>query len=239
LKWTLSSRYDLLDPSYSSYANVKVIDGVTHRYRLGDLHSTVDIAPNFADWYYFGTSLDHTFDINNYWLESWDIRSTLSITTAGLGKKEGTEGTDYSWRDARDPFGSQRDPTSGDYDPNVYNIDRVTGRTYGAGEGMGEGWNLSLSHNYTKDRWNTNNLHSINGAISFNLTKKWRLGYDTSYDIEQGILNTEHYRIYRDLRHWEAEIRVSFEQQQVIYWFQLRLKELPDVQFYGTRGRQW
>ncbi|MCP4231294.1 MAG: hypothetical protein GY771_14250, partial [bacterium] len=237
-KWSLSTRYDLLHPSYSSNANIKIIDGAEHRYRLGDLYSTIEVAPDFADWYYVNTSLDQTFDINNFWLERWDIATTLSFTTAGLGKDDETKGTDYSWRDARDPYGTQEDPSSGDYDPNVYNIDRVTGRTYGAGEGMGKGWNLSLSHYYTKDRWDSKNLHSLSGAISFNLTKKWRLGYDTSYDIEERTLNSEHYRIYRDLRHWEAEIRISFENKNVIYWFQLRLKELPDVQFYGTRDRQ-
>ena len=240
-KWTLSTKYDLLNPYKSSNANVKFVDGIEYRYRLGDLRSTVDVAPNFADWYYLSTKFGQIFDINNYRLESWDTATVMSFTTAGLGKKDAEKGstTDYSWRDARDPYGTQQDPASGDYDPNVYNIDRVSGRTYGAGEGMGDGWNISLAHNYTKNRKNTKNLHSISGAVSFNLTKKWRLGYDTSYDIEEGQLNSEHYRIYRDLRHWEAEIRVSFERSEVIYWFQIRLKDLPEIQFYGTRYRQW
>lgn len=206
-------------------------------HRLSDVTSTLELAPNFNDWYYLSTRVSTIHDVHLWMLKSFSVATTLSFTTAGLG--EADEKAGYGWENARDPYGNWQDPTGEDYDPDVYDTRNVPGQRYGAGEGMGRGWTFSLSHSYTAGTGETADIHSLRGAVAFDLTKKWRLGYDIYYDVTNGELVSEHYRIYRNLHRWEAEFRISFEQTEVIYWFQIRLTDIPEIQYLTTRRRQF
>ena len=196
--------------------------------------STVEISPNFRDWYFLSHQLQLTNDMYDFTLLDLDATTTISFTTGPLGREEGE--LDQSWRDATDAYGEPRTPEDEDLDPNVYNIDTITGRRYEAGEGMGRGWNFSLTHDYT---WSEGgfDLHTLRGAFSFDLTKKWRMGYDAYYDIAEREVISEHYRVYRNLHRWEAEVRISLERGDVIYWFQIRLIDIPEIEFYTTQTR--
>jgi len=204
------------------------------------LQNSIEVTPNFRDWYYLSHRLEFTNDIYDLTLLDFDVSTSISFTSgAGRREKEGTE--DQSWEEARDPYGRPRGPQDEDLDPNVYNIDTITGRRYEAGEGMGRGWNLSLSHDYGWARRGVGlsgaTLHTVKGALSFDLTKKWRLGYDAYYDVDEGELIGEHYRLYRNLHRWEAEVRIALERREVIYWFQVRLVDIPEIELYGTQRR--
>jgi hypothetical protein len=205
---------------------------------FSDLQNTVEVTPNFADWYFLSHRLQFTNDFYSLKLLNFDVSTSVSFTTAALGREEEE---DQSWDTARDPYGRVRNPGDEDLDPNVYNIDTLTGRRYEAGEGMGQGWNFSLTHDYS---WTAPvegseafSLHAAKAAFSFDLTKKWRLGYDIYYDVKDGELISQHYRLFRNLHRWEAELRVAYEREDVIYWFQVRLIDIPEIQLYGQQER--
>lgn len=203
-----------------------------------DLTNSIEITPNFADWYYLSNRMQFRNDFYSLELLDVDVSTTVAFTSASSTAREEDKQLDPTWRNATDPYGRQIGPGDESLDPNVYNIDTITGRRTEAGEGMGKGWNISLTHDYN---WSDSGfgLHTLKDAFSFDLTKKWRLGYDNYYDIEKGELIAEHYRIYRNLHRWEAEVRISFEDQEVTYWFQLRLVDLPEIQLYGSQGRTY
>lgn len=201
---------------------------------FSDLVNTIEITPNFRDWYFLSQRLQLRNDFYDLSFRDVDVTTTASFTTAPLARDE--RDLDQSWSEATDPYGRRRGPEDEDIDPNVYNIDTITGRRYEAGEGMGQGWNFSLTHDYS---WSEGgfDLHTLKGAVSFDLTKKWRLGYDAYYDIAEGELISEHYRVYRNLHRWEAELRIAFEREEVIYWFQVRLIDIPEIELYSTQTR--
>jgi len=219
--WTTTTSYDLGPMA-------------TDERRITDLVNTLELTPNFQDWYFVTQRLEARNDWYSLALKDFDVSTSVSFTSA-RGPSAGREGE--AGAAGVDPYGAKREADDTKLDPNVYAIDTITGRKYEAGEGMGQGWNLSVSHDYS---WSDTgfNTHSLKGAASFDLTKKWRLGYDAYYDINQGQLISEHYRIYRNLHRWEAEVRVSFEDANFIYWFELRLIDLPEVQLYGTQERE-
>jgi hypothetical protein len=206
--------------------------------RFSDIQNTVEVTPNFRDWYFLSHRLQFTNDFYTLKLLDFDVSTSVSFTTGALGREEEE---DQSWDAAGDPYGRMRESGDEDLDPNVYNIDTLTGRRYEAGEGMGRGWNFSLTHDYS---WAPRGegldpfvIHAAKGAVSFDLTKKWRLGYDVYYDIQDGSLISQHYRIFRNLHRWEAELRVAYEREEVIYWFQVRLVDIPEIQLYGQQER--
>lgn len=207
---------------------------------FSDLQNTIEVTPNFADWYFLSHRLQFTNDFYDLRLLDFDVSTSVSFTTGPLGRDRERE--DESWDAASDPYGRMRDAGDEDLDPNVYNIDTLTGRRYEAGEGMGQGWNFSLTHDYS---WTAPvesvepfSLHAAKAAFSFDLTKKWRLGYDVYYDIKNRELISQHYRIFRNLHRWEAELRVAYERDDIIYWFQVRLVDIPEIQLYGQQQRR-
>ncbi|MEE8640374.1 MAG: putative LPS assembly protein LptD, partial [bacterium] len=201
---------------------------------FSDLVNTIEVTPNFRDWYFLSHRLQLTNDTYDFSLLDLDATTTISFTTGPLAREEGE--LDESWREAADPYGRPRVPEDEDLDPNVYSIDTITGRRYEAGEGMGQGWNFSFTHDYS---WSEGgfDLHTLKGAVSFDVTKKWRLGYDAYYDVAEGEVISEHYRVYRNLHRWEAEVRISLEREEVIYWFQVRLIDIPEIELYSRQER--
>jgi hypothetical protein len=220
--WDTSTSYNLGEPSSPGGR------------RFSDLVNAIEITPNFRPWYYLSQRLQFRNDLYDLSFRDVDVTTTVSFTTGALAREE--RGLDQSWDKAEDPYGRRRGPEDEDIDPNVYNIDTITGRRYEAGEGMGRGWNFSLTHDYS---WSEGgfDLHNLKGAVSFDLTKKWRLGYDAYYDVKEGRLISEHYRVYRNLHRWEAELRIAFEREEVIYWFQVRLIDIPEIELYSTQTR--
>jgi lipopolysaccharide assembly outer membrane protein LptD (OstA) len=233
----VSASYNLDDLVEGIGGYYRMTDRGPEYHRLSDVTSSLELTPNFADWYYLSSRVSTVHDVHLWMQKSFSVATTFSLTTAGIG--EADEETGYGWENARDPYGNWEDPAGEDYEPGTYDTRNVPGRRYGAGEGMGRGWTFSVSHNYTKGNSGVSDLHSLRGAVAFDLTKKWRLGYDVYYDVAGNELVSEHYRIYRNLHRWEAEFRVSFEQTEVIYWFQIRLTDIPEIQYLTTRQRQF
>jgi hypothetical protein len=202
------------------------------------LNHNLQINPTFANWYNLTSSLIWSQDpYQELKTVQVSVVTSLGFNTAGLQDKKDTEGNqNLDEANQTGSSGAQNAAGINRYNPSLENstLNRLR-----AGEGMGEGFILQLEHEYSPGLTSNNDIHTIRGEVGFNLSKMWRIRYDNYYDLNIGKVISEHYRIYRDLHCWEAEVRISTERSQVEYWFQIRIKELPEFQLFGTREREY
>lgn len=202
------------------------------------LNHSLQINPTFANWYNLTSQLIWSQDpYQELKTIQVSVVTSLGFNTAGMQDKKDAEGNQNA-DEANQTGSSAAQNTAGinRYNPSLENssLNRLR-----AGEGMGEGFILQLEHEYSPGLTSNNGIHTIRGEVGFNLSKMWRIRYDNYYDLHLGKVISEHYRIYRDLHCWEAEVRISTERSQVEYWFQIRIKELPEFQLFGTREREY
>jgi hypothetical protein len=102
-------------------------------------------------------------------------------------------------------------------------------------------WSLSAEYvlNYQKPFLTPQTTQSIRVYGDFNLTQKWKFGYDSSYDFTLKDISYTALNIYRDLHCWEMVfnwIPVGFNKG---YTFEIRVKSdvLKDLKL--TRRRSW
>lgn len=227
LTTSIGYNFSPLQSSLNERAASSLLDPPSIAYSMrnwSDLTNSLRINPNFADWYTLTSQLAMSHDAYTWERVGMSITTSLGFDSSKLAKKDKEE----------DVSASKTSP--GRYDPGE------TARRFNrlkAGEDMGEGFTLQFDHTYTPGPTTANDIHTIRGEVGFNLSHNWRIRYDNYYDLTDGKVISEHYRIYRDLHCWEAEIRISTERHQLEYWFQIRLKELPDFQLFGTRERDY
>ncbi|RLC44766.1 MAG: hypothetical protein DRH44_01390, partial [Candidatus Coatesbacteria bacterium] len=111
-------------------------------------------------------------------------------------------------------------------------------RYLGTERGIKEGFSFRLMHSYSKSRGSPYSVQSLGGDIEASLTRNWRIAYATNYDMVEKRFQRQTFRIYRDLHCWEAEVRITYEQRNVTYWFELRIKEIPEVKITGIQQRR-
>ena len=70
-------------------------------------------------------------------------------------------------------------------------------------------WNLSFNYSfsYNNNVINTNVTHTIMLSGDVNLTSKWKIQYNTNYDIRAGKLAVSSFSIYRDLHCWDLNVQ--------------------------------
>jgi hypothetical protein len=102
--------------------------------------------------------------------------------------------------------------------------------------GEGLPWNVSASLSFSKERQgDPRSNFNVNGSI--NITRAWRVQYDTRYDIQGRELLGYGFSVYRDLHCWE----MSFNRRQLAddweFFFQINLKSHPEIKVeQGDRG---
>lgn len=203
-----------------------------------EVHHSLKVSPTFANWYNVSSQLilnqDPYKELRTTYLS---VVTSIGFNTAGMQKEQTTEETQTAeGQTSTSSSEAQTEAGINRYNPSIENatLDRLK-----AGEGMGEGFMVQFDHEYSPGLTSSNDIHTLRGEIGFNLSKMWRVRYDNYYDLHNGRVISEHYRIYRDLHCWEAEVRISTERSQVEYWFQIRIKELPEFQLFGTRQREY
>jgi hypothetical protein len=203
------------------------------------INHSLQINPTFANWYNLTSQLILSQDpYKKFKMTQLSVVTTLGYNSSSTqsannaeNNQNNTNGSDQtSSSPAQNAAGMNR------YNPSLENTSLQRLR---AGEGMGEGFTFQLEHEYSPGLTSASDIHTLRGEIGFNLSTMWRIRYDNYYDLHNGRIISEHYRIYRDLHCWEAEVRVSTERSQVEYWFQIRIKELPEFQLFGTREREF
>ncbi|MDB4922449.1 putative LPS assembly protein LptD [Mucilaginibacter sp.] len=70
-------------------------------------------------------------------------------------------------------------------------------------------WNLSFNYNfsYNNNIINTNTTNTIMLSGDVNLTSKWKVQYNTNYDIRAHKLAVSSFSIYRDLHCWDLNVQ--------------------------------
>jgi len=194
---------------------------------LSNLFTTMDIAPTFSDWYSINTRLTMRHDLYDLLLEQINFTTSLDLMSpSAVATREEEEETEEEGETYEDYLSD---------DP--YRTDTFGQRQLGVGEGISKGWKLSLYYDYSKYRYYTSALQSIRGKFSLPITTNWAVSYETYYDIVNNRFQRQSFRIYRDLHCWEAEVRISYERSIVEYWFEIRIKEIPEVKLYGAQRR--
>ncbi|MGQ9705824.1 MAG: LPS-assembly protein LptD [bacterium] len=196
--------------------------------KFSDLLSSIELSPNFSDIYWFTSRLTMNHDVYDWTLDNISVNTEFNIQSKGRLEKEKEEeekgGEEKGFEEYKEED-QYREYPYGD-------------RYLGTGRGVREGFSLSLIHTYSKTHGSPYGIQALGGRIELSLTNNWRVAYETNYDVVEKRFQRHIFRIYRDLHCWEAEVRLSYEQGSVIYWFELRIKEIPEIRITGTQQRE-
>jgi len=95
------------------------------------------------------------------------------------------------------------------------------------------GWRVGLTYDYTLARSGSQDIHFLGLQAILNLTGNWRLSYTTSLDMVGGDFVRQTFSIYRDLRSWEARLRLEESRGVITIWFLVDIKDIPDIRVEG------
>ena len=119
------------------------------------------------------------------------------------------------------------DPTTDDY--------------YGGYVDFNIPWSISLDYNfsYNKPRDVVSIVQTIRASGDFSLTPKWKIGFNTGYDIDRKQFTTTNISIYRDLHCWEMRISVVPFGTYKSYNFQINARSsiLSDLKY--NKRKSW
>lgn len=199
--------------------------------RFSNLTSSVELSPNFSSMFWLSSRLSMSHDVYDWVIENVSLntefefrsRRRLAMTEEEEGEREEGEG-EWGYEEYSDED-QYRDYPYGD-------------RYLGTERGIKEGFSFRLMHSYSKSRGSPYSVQSLGGDIEASLTRNWRIAYATNYDMVEKRFQRQTFRIYRDLHCWEAEVRITYEQRNVTYWFELRIKEIPEVKITGIQQRR-
>jgi hypothetical protein len=150
-----------------------------------------------------------TSTINNFYYESGKglLRFTSMNLSAGLSlKSKASTGGDGKPMSEEDEFDNSRDPFNN-------NNDFEAGFTSGEYVDFSVPWSLrvnytwSLSRPYAKEDQTVTNTVNLSG--DFSLTPKWKIGFNTGYDIEEREVTITNINVHRDLHCWEMQFTIT------------------------------
>lgn len=102
-------------------------------------------------------------------------------------------------------------------------------------------WNVSIRYNfrYAKPYFESKITQTVNVSGDFNLTKKWKISFNTGYDIALGKATPTTIDLYRDLHCWEASLHLVPFGDHKSYMFQINVKAsmLKDLKL--AKRRSW
>jgi len=98
---------------------------------------------------------------------------------------------------------------------------------------------LDYSFSYTKPKDVSNVVQTVRASGDFSLTPKWKLGFNTGYDLDRKQFTTTNLSIYRDLHCWEMRISVVPFGSYKSYNFQINAKSsiLSDLKY--NKRKSW
>jgi lipopolysaccharide export system protein LptA len=181
-----------------------------------DLVSRVYVTPVFAEWYDSQIVLSSRHDLYTYQTESFDLSASFALS--GAGARPRLEDNEYD------------EPTDEipDYEPLETEPPRDE-----LEKRIASGWRVGLTYDYTMSFTGGQDIHFLGLQAIFNLTDNWRLSYTTSMDLVGGDLVRQTFSIYRDLRSWEARLRLEESRGVITVWFLIDIKDIPDIRIEG------
>jgi hypothetical protein len=167
------------------------------------------------------------------------VRLTSASISAGFSlkskQKKGNDEAEESVQESQlnRPDMSTEDPMA-TYDPNREEY-------YGDYVDFNIPWSLRLDYNfsYTKPRNIPNVVQTIRASGDFSLSPKWKIGFNTGYDLDRKQFTTTNLSIYRDLHCWEMRISVVPFGTFKSYNFQINAKSsiLTDLKY--NKRKSW
>jgi hypothetical protein len=174
------------------------------------------------------------------WLRLTSLNADVSFRLAGKAGAKGG-GSPASGEAGETPFGS---------DTGLESLRSVPGDRFDPYAGAGSQsdfdipWNLSGSLSYSEDR--NNPLHPqkttwIRSNLDFNLTRNWKVTYQTQIDLKLKKQVSQDISLFRDLHCWEAQILWTPTGYNKRFYFRINikspmLKELKYEKGTGSRG---
>lgn len=96
-------------------------------------------------------------------------------------------------------------------------------------------WNISLNYNfrYSKPYEESQIIQSLRFNGDFNLTPKWKIGFNSGYDFKAKKVSTTNLSIHRDLHCWEMQVSVVPFGRYRSYSFQINILSavLKDISY--------
>lgn len=104
-------------------------------------------------------------------------------------------------------------------------------------------WTISVNYNLAYSKPNSFQKASITNTLGLNgdinVTPKWKVGYQTNYDIEEGKFSYTSFDIYRDLHCWEMSISWIPFGQRKSYMVKINVKASTLQDLRITRKREY
>ncbi len=166
------------------------------------------------------------------------VRLTNASISAGFSlKSKQQKGDQSSDKDTESQLNSPEmateDPMAA-YDPNLEEY-------YGDYVDFDIPWSLRVdySFSYSKPRDQSNIVQTVRASGDFSLSPKWKIGFNTGYDIDRKQFTTSNLSIYRDLHCWEMRISVVPFGTYKSYNFQINAKSsiLTDLKY--NKRKSW
>jgi hypothetical protein len=102
-------------------------------------------------------------------------------------------------------------------------------------------WSLRVDYNfsYTKPKEDSKIVQTVRLSGDFSLSPKWKIGFNTGYDIDRKQFTTTNLSIYRDLHCWEMRMSVVPFGTYKSYNFQINAKSsiLSDLKY--NKRKSW
>ncbi|MGW8315667.1 MAG: putative LPS assembly protein LptD [Bacteroidales bacterium] len=176
-----------------------------------------------------------------YWSQTGKpVRLTSASVSAGFSLKSkqnkgGGEEQDATQQESQlnNPDLATTEPMAA-YDPNMEDY-------YGDYVDFEIPWSLRIDYNfsYNKPRDEVSIVQTIRASGDFSLSPKWKIGFNTGYDLDRKQFTTTNLSIYRDLHCWEMRISVVPFGTFRSYNFQINAKSsiLTDLKY--NKRRSW
>ncbi|MBN1132980.1 MAG: LPS-assembly protein LptD [Bacteroidales bacterium] len=127
------------------------------------------------------------------------------------------------------------------YDGSMQAYDPAEDDYYGGYVDFNVPWSLRLDYDfsYNKPRDESTIVQTIRASGDFSLTPKWKIGFNTGYDIDRKEFTTTNLSIYRDLHCWEMRISVVPFGNYKSYNFQINARSsiLSDLKY--NKRKSW
>ena len=168
-------------------------------------------------------------------LTAASISMGMSFSSQGSGKKDNQD------EEEEDPLLNTAFGKPGLDDPNRQ-FDANQDDQYGDYVDFEVPWSLKVdySFSYTKPKEVSSIIQTIRLSGDLSLTPKWKIGFNTGYDIFNKKFSTTNLSLYRDLHCWEMRISVVPFGQWKSYNFQINAKSsiLSDLKYNKRKAWQ-
>jgi hypothetical protein len=169
-------------------------------------------------------------------LTSASVSMGTSFSSKGAeGKKDGAEEPE-----GRDPQLNPAFSKPGLEDPNA-GYDPSQDDSYGDYVDFDVPWSIKLdySFSYRKPKDDVSIVQTIRASGDLSLSPKWKIGFNTGYDLANKQFSTTNVSLYRDLHCWEMRISVVPFGNYKSYNFQINAKSsiLSDLKY--NKRKSW